>query len=118
MISHGQARRIAAEWQAPGNAMSELQSRGTVHHLTADEIDANIETVERHPEAFGEDAEQTLLDLRALRRYCEMRLGQVQVAGWSDMWDSTPATPDDAMAGPYDDGSGCVLCANGGDCDD
>jgi len=79
-ITDGQARRIAAEWQAPGNAYSLLQHKGVIDGDLLDEIKADMRS--EHTDA---DARRELL---ALRRWAQDH-GPGKVAGWGD-WDDTP----------------------------
>ena len=81
MITNGQARRIAAEWQAPHNACSALQSVGLITDDLIDELDQNMRSPHNDSAARRE--------LTALRRWAEHH-GPGKVADWGS-WDDTPA---------------------------
>lgn len=85
MITKGQARRIAAEWQAPGNACSALQHVGKVEAGLPAEIDANLATAQAH------DDRKVRIELLALKAFAEahLRAGRTTVPGWG-AWDETP----------------------------
>jgi hypothetical protein len=79
MISNGQARRIAAEWQAPGCPTSTLQHVGVIEDGLIEELLDNVQ----HADA---DAER---ELTALIAWAEVH-GPGRVAEWG-AWDDTPA---------------------------
>ena len=79
-ITNGQARRIAAEWQAPRNAYSALQHVGLIEETLLDEITADMRTL-----MFNEPAYRELAALRAWAK----QHGPGKVAGWG-AWDDTP----------------------------
>jgi hypothetical protein len=79
-ITNGQARRIAAEWQAPGNAYSALQHVGLITDTLTDEIAADMRTL-------GANAARR--ELAALLRWAEHH-GPGKVTPWG-AWDDTPA---------------------------
>lgn len=93
MISNGQARRIASEWQAPGNAYSVLQNTGEIVSGLASEIASDIEYVTERRESWPVDEyESVRRDLDALTRFVgEHGLGPV--AEWGE-WDDAPVTPE------------------------
>lgn len=81
MITNGQARRIAAGWQAPGNAYSALQHVGRIEPTLLDEIKHDLHSGHTPDDARGE--------LRALRVFARAH-GVGPVPGWG-AWDDTPA---------------------------
>lgn len=91
MITNGQARRIAADWQAPGNAMSSLQHCGIITHNTADEITANRTEVGRFSHNYDSPV-TALQDLTALYEWVQ-RQGVGTVSDWG-AWSDYPVTPD------------------------
>ena len=78
MITNGQARRIAAEWQAPRNAFSLLQHKGIVSPDLTDEITAEMRSLGA-----------ARRELAALLEWAEHH-GPGKVDGWGE-WDDTPA---------------------------
>lgn len=81
ILTNGQARRIAAEWQAPGNAYSLLQHKGIIADDLIDEIkvdaaNPNTDIASRH-------------ELIALRRWATQH-GPGKVPGWGS-WDDRKA---------------------------
>ena len=80
MITSGQARRIAAEWQAPRNAFSLLLHKGIIADTLADEIASEMRKL-------GANAARR--ELAALLRWAE-RHGPGKVSPWG-AWDDTPA---------------------------
>lgn len=59
MITNGQARRIAAEWQAPRNGYSALQHVGLITDDLADEIRTDMDSP--HTDDHGRDELDALL---------------------------------------------------------
>lgn len=84
LINKGQARRIAAEWQAPGNAYSALQHVGEITDGLLDEIRSDLRSAHSPQEARK--------DLRALRKWAQAH-GVGKVSGWG-AWDDTPVDDD------------------------
>lgn len=80
MITNGQARRIAAEWQAPRNAYSLLQHKGIIGEDLSDEITADMRTL-------GANAARR--ELAALLRWAKHH-GPGKVTPWG-AWSDTPA---------------------------
>lgn len=88
MITHGQARRIAAGWHAPRNAFSWLSHKGTITSTLEDEIVHELK---------GVSDPQARVDLMALRRYVSTRgVGEWQGQPWHKTWDDTPVEPSQA----------------------
>jgi predicted AlkP superfamily pyrophosphatase or phosphodiesterase len=80
MINKGQARRIAAEYQAPGNGYSALQHVGLITEELADEIALDM----RHEDS------PAWHDLAALLEFAQAH-GPGKVANWGE-WDDTPVS--------------------------
>jgi len=80
MISNGQARRIAAEWQAPRNGFSALQHVGLITEDLAEEIAAEMRNL-------GANAARR--ELAALLVWVEKH-GPGKVTPWGD-WSDKPA---------------------------
>lgn len=85
LISNGQARRIAAEWQAPRNACSALQHVGIVQGDLIDELQQNL----RSPHLAGDHDPAAKRELAALIRWAKHH-GEGVVSDWG-AWDDTPA---------------------------
>jgi hypothetical protein len=85
VINVGQARRIAAEWQAPGNSCSLLQHKGVIDPGLIEELDANLATEQAKADR------QIRIELIALREFARVHLdlGHTQVRRWG-AWDETP----------------------------
>lgn len=81
MISNGQARRIAAEWQAPRNAYSLLQHKGVIDDGLVDEIRTDMDSPHIDPVAYRE--------LAALAAWVEEH-GPGKVTPWG-AWSDKPA---------------------------
>jgi len=79
-ITNGQARRIAAEWQAPRNAYSLLQHKGVIADTLIDEIHADMRTL-------GANAARR--ELAALAQWAKEH-GPGQVSPWGE-WSDKPA---------------------------
>lgn len=86
MINNGQARRIASEWQAPGNAYSALQHVGKIEPTLLDEIAYDLRSGHTPDDARGE--------LRALRVFARAH-GVGPVPGWG-AWDDTPVAAEES----------------------
>ena len=80
MITNGQARRIAAEWQAPRNGFSLLQHKGVIAEDLAEEIAAEMRNL-------GANAARR--ELAALLRWVEYH-GPGKVTPWG-AWSDKPA---------------------------
>lgn len=118
MITDGQARRIAAEWQGPDNsALATLATTGRIDRDgTLGEIAAEVEWFVNSNPSRGDLSnayrDQCITDLEALGEYVRARSlswaedrGQdpedgpmfidtiiPAVPGWTQMWDDTPVT--------------------------
>ena len=79
-LTNGQARRIAAEWQAPRNAYSLLQHKGVISEDLLGEIAADLKS--RHTDV------DTARELVALAVWVEKH-GPGKVADWGD-WSDEP----------------------------
>jgi hypothetical protein len=89
MINKGQARRIAAEWQAAGNECSLLQHKGVISEDLAGELADNLGAVQRQ-EAYADDRELLTRELHALLAFARAQ-GLGPVSGWGG-WDETPVS--------------------------
>lgn len=85
MITNGQARRIAAEWQAPRSSFSTLQHTGEITETLLTEIEAEIRALQ--PGSFGVE---TLRDLIALAQFADAHFHGT-VPGWG-AWSDQPVT--------------------------
>lgn len=83
LITNGQARRIAAEWQAPHNACSALQHVGLIEGDLIDELRQDL----RCPHLADDPA--AVRELHALIRWATHH-GPGKVTPWGE-WDDTPA---------------------------
>jgi hypothetical protein len=101
IITDGQARRIAAEWHAPGTEMSRCSHTGQFDlYALTNEIDAEVARLANfgghgQPASYVESAKR---DLNALRRWATDRHYHATVGGqgwssresWNSRWDDTP----------------------------
>lgn len=83
MITKGQARRISAAWQAPGNGFSALQHVGRIEPTLVDEIDDALSLPSTKRDRWA------VIELYALRRFVTAQ-NTITVPGWG-AWDDTPA---------------------------
>jgi hypothetical protein len=101
MITNGQARRIAAEWQAPGNAFSVLQHTGEVISGLVSEISAELGNLRFHrADLSADEMALAVRELGALERWA-FRQGLGPVQQWG-AWDDTPVPLEES--GSYREG--------------
>lgn len=87
-ISHGQARVIASEWH--GGQASPLYALASSGAVDLDRVVTEVDMCL----AAADSAED--MRLRALRRYVRTCGSRGPVRGWSDLWDESPVSEDQA----------------------
>lgn len=89
IISDGQARRIAAEWQAPNSpGIASLATSGAILDVTQAEVQREIDWFDG--KVSNEYTRESCRDLLALRAYVINRGVRTAPEGWHRLWDDTP----------------------------
>lgn len=89
IITDGQARRIAAEWQAPNSpGIASLATSGAILDVTHDEILREIRWFDGKP--VNDYTTSSLRDLKALRAYVYNRGVRTAPEGWHRLWSEEP----------------------------
>lgn len=86
MITIGQARRIAADWQTPRNGFGVLQHTGEITNQIASDIAREL----LGDLSVQDDPEQARRDLAGLERFV-YHYGLGKVEGWGE-WSDEPVT--------------------------
>lgn len=97
MITNGQARRIAAEWQTPRNAFSVFQCTGEITNALASDITDEIWGIHHRRSSWPEDEWEVIhSELVGLERFINHHgLGKVAPRDeWIKTWDDAPVTAD------------------------
>jgi hypothetical protein len=90
-ITHGQARRIAAEWQAPNcPGLASLATSGAILDVLEAEVERELDYAEQGKQIDSPESYQVVRELKGLLNYVQVHGVRPAQQGWVSIWDEVP----------------------------